>query len=260
MLASHPAAVAHAPFFILGCVRSGTTMLRNLLRLHPNLACPEESHFFRWSEPFAAPGYVQANSQGAVLKKHREMDGISEDAFQQMLGAATSRADLCERYMRRYIELNKPAARRWFDKTPQNAYGAAMIACEFPQAKFVHIVRDPVDVVASLRIGKVIKISNLVAACAYWNEAAENLYVLRKAFPERVLDIRYDSFTAQPAAGLARVLNFLGEPFEPATFAEVNTQTIRHEEGAVLTREEADRVRQLCRQGRRWHGFGDADA
>lgn len=248
-------AAASAPFFILGCVRSGTTMLRNILRLHPNLACPEETHYFRWGEPFAGPIFTHTTTQGAVLKKHREIDGITDDEFKGMLEASTSRADLCERYMRRYIQVKKPQARRWFDKTPQNAYGAAMIACEFPQARFVHIVRDPVDVVASLRIGKVIKLPNLVAACAYWNEAAENLYVLRRAFPDRVLDIRYDAFTVDPMAGVKRVLDFVGEPYEPAVFRSVDTKTVRHEQSGVLTPAEVAQVRQLCLQGRRWHGF-----
>ena len=47
----------NTPFFILGCVRSGTTLLRDILRIHPRLESPEETHFFRWADPYASPRY-----------------------------------------------------------------------------------------------------------------------------------------------------------------------------------------------------------
>ena len=188
----------NSPFFIVGCVRSGTTMLRDVLRNHPNLAAPEETHFFRWAEPFGGVPFRQVVSGNRVLKRHREMDGIEESEFQTILDQSVSRADLCRRYMRLYIEKNKPGAKRWFDKTPQNVYGAAMIAGEMPDAKFIHIVRDPMDVVSSLRIGKIVKVQNLVGACSYWNEAAEIISVIKRAYPERVIEVRYEDFTHEP--------------------------------------------------------------
>ena len=35
------------PLFIIGSVRSGTTLTRDLLRRVPDFICPEETHFFR---------------------------------------------------------------------------------------------------------------------------------------------------------------------------------------------------------------------
>ena len=148
------------PFFIIGCVRSGTTLLRDILRNHPNLASPEETHYFRWAEVFGTPLSQMQLLNNQVLKKHREMDNISEDEFKTILERSSSRGDLQKRYMDRYLLNNKLSATRWFDKTPQNVYGSAMIASEFPRAKFVHIVRNPLNVVSSLRIGKVVKIEN----------------------------------------------------------------------------------------------------
>lgn len=255
-----PAAAAlQPPFFILGCVRSGTTMLRNALRLHPALACPEETHFYRWGEPFGGQALRQILTGNATLKRHRGIDGIGDAEFAAMMDSATSRADLCRQYMSRYIALKKPGATRWFDKTPQNAYGASMIAMEMPQARFVHIVRDPVNVVASLRIGKVMKVPQLVAACNYWNEAIANLAVLKKAFPGRVLELSYEGFTSDPAAGLRQVLAFLDEPWQAEWFASVATETVRHEDSGVLSADELAQVRLLCRAGRIRHGYADAD-
>ncbi len=247
------------PFFILGCVRSGTTMLRNALRLHPNFASPEETHFYRWGEPFGGLALNRMLANNPVLRGHRKIDGISEDEFQAMLGASVSRADLCQRYMERFIELRKPQARRWFDKTPQNAYGAAMIAMEFPKARFIHIVRDPVNVVASLRIGKVMHIEQPVAACNYWNEAVANLAVLQRAFPGRVLELSYERFTEDPQAGLRQVLKFLGEPMAEGCFDAVRTETVRHEDSGVLSTDDIALVHRLCLPGRLRHGYATAE-
>jgi hypothetical protein len=243
-----------APFFIIGCVRSGTTMLRNMLRRHPNLACPEETHFYRWSEPFGTDAYTRIATNNAVLKRHRELDEVTEDEFAQILAESSSRRELCERYMALYVAKRKPQATRWFDKSPQNFYGAAMLG-SWPGARFVHIVRNPEEVVASLRIGKVIKISPLLGAANYWNEAVESLATLRAACPHRVFEVRYEDFVAAPQRELARLCAFLEEPYDAAWFAGMDVREVSHADEAVLSDEERHRVRALCRTGMLQYGY-----
>mgnify|MGYP003951013369 CR=1 FL=1 len=125
-----------APFFMLGCVRSGTTMLRDALRMHPNLAGPEETHFYRWGEPYGTEAMTRTLTNNVVLKRHREIDGITEPEFVEMLKQCTSRAELYWKYMTLYIHRKKPGATRWFDKTPQNVYGAMLAASSMPRARF----------------------------------------------------------------------------------------------------------------------------
>ncbi len=230
-------------------------MLRNVLRNHPNLAAPEETHFFRWAEPFGGVIYRKVVSENRILKHHREMDGIEESEFQEILDESVSRADLYHRYMQLYIKKNKPEAGRWFDKTPQNIYGAAMIASEMVNAKFVHIVRDPLDVVSSLRIGIIIKVENLVGACCYWNEAADNIHVLKKAFPGRVYEVKYEDFTREPMAELNNMMAFLEEPYDPEHFVDINIVPKTHEHETLFTEKEITRIRQLCRRWGTHYGY-----
>lgn len=248
------------PFFIIGCVRSGTTLLRDVLRRHPDLAAPEETHFYRWAEAFGGVIYKKTVTENSVLKRHREMDGISEPEFQELLESSVSRADLCRRYMGLYLKRNKPGARRWFDKTPQNVYGAALIASEMPAAQFIHIVRHPFDVVASLRIGKVIKVQSLVAACSYWNEAAGIIHVLKKAYPQRVHEVRYEDFTREPMPELGKILAFLGEDFDPAHFSGMAVSPMRHDHDALFTAEERDSIVRHCLRWGAKYGYFTADA
>lgn len=235
-----------APFFITGCVRSGTTFLRDVLRRHSNLTAPEETHFYRWPEPFGSQHYNKILENNKVLIKHRELDGISENKFKHILGVSVSRADLYNRYMRLYINLQKPGATRWFDKTPQNVYGAAMIAMEFPSAKFVHIVRNPFDVVASLKVGKIMHVPQLVGACNYWNEAIEIMRVIKRAFPARVYEFRYEDFIADILPQTEKLLLFLGEEFDSANFDSLSVSERKYDYSELFSEEEKQKIRKLC--------------
>lgn len=247
------------PFFILGCVRSGTTMLRNVLRQHPHLASPEETHFYRHADPFGTPGYALFVNN-PTLKQHRKIDGVSDDEFKAMLAISESRSELMQRYMTRYLLGRKPKATRWFDKTPQNIYGMAMLAADFPKANFVHIVRDPLDVVASLRIGKVMKIADLVGACNYWNESVVLMHQLKRLAPRRVLEIHYEQFTRAPMEGIRQILEFLGEDFDPQHYEKLEIAEVSHQDEQVLTPEEVLRVKKLCLRGRRLYGYAPRPA
>ncbi len=248
---------ANAPFFVLGCVRSGTTMLRDVLRLHPNLAAPEETHFFRWAEPFGSEQFNRTLMGNPVLKRHRGIDGIGEEEFAAMLKASTSRADLCQRYMGLFIQRRKPDAGRWFDKTPQNVYGATMIAMSIPRTRFVHIVRNPVNVVSSLRIGKVMKVESLVAAINYWREATDTMSVMKRAFPGRVHEFRYEDFVRDTPTHLKQLLEFLGEPYEPAWFQDFRIAESDHSDQGVLSDAEVQKVLKLTAPGRKRYGYTD---
>jgi hypothetical protein len=244
-----------APFFIIGCVRSGTTMLRNVLRLHPQLAAPEETHFYRWPEAYGTDGSLQVLSRNTTLVRHRAIDGITEEEFAAMLTQALTRRELYVRYMALFLRRSKPEATRWFDKTPQNVYGAAMLAADFPRARFVHIVRNPLDVVLSLRAGAVMKVESLVGASNYWLESVTNLHTLKKAWPARVLEFRYEEFTADPAAHAERVLRFVGEPPVPGFMDAFVPRPKSYDHASALGAAERAIVRRICGKWASHYGY-----
>lgn len=200
----------NTPFFILGCVRSGTTMLRDLLRKHPRLECPEETHFFRWAEPFGSPTFIN-KYRSKLLRKHRELDGVNEFDFFATLKFALSRKNLSDIYGNLYLEQKGCVDGRWFDKTPQNVYGALLLTASYPDAKFIHIYRNPLNVVASLMEGKVMPKHGLAGAVSYWNESMMILQEFKKLYPEKLLEIKYEDLTSDPMPHLSGMLEFLSE-------------------------------------------------
>jgi len=235
------------PLFIVGAVRSGTTLTRDLLRRVPNFICPEETHFFRWSEPFRTPHSYHPYRNNQLLKKHREMDGVGAEDFEKLLNQSRTKAELQRNYitaLARAKGITTPY--RWFDKTPQNVYGAALIAQELPRARFLNLVRHPLNVVASLRLGRQVKIPDIFGACNYWVEAVQIMATLETAFPDRVLTIRYEDLVGDVPGAMARILDHAGVAAPPGLFKPGDAHPERNLWRSGLGRAEAGVVRNRC--------------
>lgn len=202
--------MTNRPFFILGCVRSGTTMMRNILRTHPQLASPEETHFYRWTYPYGSQSYINSILDNPTLQRHRQIDGITEMEMKQIINESFSRKQMMNKYMNLFIQ--KRGSRKlktWFDKTPQNVYGISLLAKDFQAARFVNLVRNPLNVVASLKKGEVMKEKNLKGAINYWNEAQTIIEFAKHRMNKRLYVLRYEDFTANPIEELAKMGDFL---------------------------------------------------
>jgi len=198
-------------FFILGSVRSGTTLLRDLLKLHPILICPEETHMFRWGEPFHSTEYLHVNKVSETLILHRKMDGVDENDFNNILENSRDRSDFMMNYMELFKNAQNRVSRRCFDKTPQNVYGLPLIKAYFPESKIVHIVRNPLNVVASLKQGKVLSPQTITGAINFWKESILIINTLKPLFGDKLFEFKYEDLTNNPEEIMANMLLFLDE-------------------------------------------------
>lgn len=198
-------------FFILGCVRSGTTLLRNILKSHPNLICPEETHFFRWNDPFASGDYTHINKNVETLKMHRSMDGVDESDFQHVLEKSVDRKDLMLNYCELFAQVQGQTSSRCFDKSPQNVYGLPLIKAQFPDAKIIHIVRNPLNVVSSLKRGRGLLPQSITGATNFWKEAIQIINTMKPLLSNNLYEIKYEKLTNNPQHEISNLLNFLSE-------------------------------------------------
>ncbi len=221
-------------------------MLRDLLRSVPNLCCPEETHFYRWADPYGTVPYIQIYTGNALLAHHRSLDGISDEINQALLSVCATRAEYMTRYMEHFAEAHgMPLSTRWFDKTPQNIFGVTLLANDFPKAKFVHLHRDPRNVVASLKVGKVMKIDSPVGASNYWRESEVLAASFEAANPDRMLSVRYGDLTDDPHKHLDAICDFVEiERVGSEVAAQVRPE--RNVYGDVLTVDELDVVGRVC--------------
>lgn len=202
------------PFFIVGAPRSGTGLLRNLLRSHPRLAIPGESHFI----PGFYLGYGEPRSRRAVRRMARRI--LAQFRVRRWeLELEPADFDDCRTYAEIVSRLYgafaaRQGAERWGDKTPQYAAHMWVLARIFPEARFVHIVRDGRDAALSI-LRMSFGPDGLGAAARQWRELVRRARSDGEALgPERYLEIRYEDLVGDPIATMRRVCEFLGEPFD----------------------------------------------
>jgi len=243
------------PFFIVGCVRSGTTMLRDVLRQHPNLECPEETHFFRWADSFGTKRYDMVYTQNKLITQQQEMDGFSKDEFMDIYRSSLTRRELMDSYMQTYLKKLGNADARWFDKTPQHVYGLFLIKKAYPDAKFVHICRNPLNVTASLLKGQVMPKQSMIGAINFWNEAMILLDAFKKVYADDVLDVRYEQFCDTPKEQLQNVCSFINEDTGDFRFKLEGVHPERNNYLKMLDDEQISFIQKQCAEFMKIYGY-----
>jgi hypothetical protein len=210
------------PIFVVGSPRSGTSILTWCLGQHPSILPLEETN---WIGKFAerlGPIYELGASRGPFTQLSAA--GVGKDEFFQHFGGSinelvlrsdTRSADRGEgAFQRRRSPLDPKT--RWVDGTPENSHCIAPLLQLFPQAKFIHILRDASSVVKSLMNFANTGARNFTEQAAYekWLRAVRACVEAEEQFGLRtVLRIAYPAFTAEPEAQLRHCLAFLDEPF-----------------------------------------------
>lgn len=133
--------------FLVGAPRSGTTILQSLLAAHPQITSFPETKFFH---------YLWANRLTSKFPDRIHQWFYEEikrpDLYDHSEVCRQSTSDRIEWFVR---VLNRLAAEEgneiWLEKTPEHVYFVRDILNYLPDAGFIHIVRHPLDVVASMR-------------------------------------------------------------------------------------------------------------
>lgn len=186
------------PIFIVGAMRSGSTMLRLILDSHENIAIGAETGFMgALSATKVIPNWKYGREwYGRLGWSEEELDGRLHDFY----------AGMFERHA------SSQGKRRWGDKTPYHTWHIGEMARVFPDAVFLGIVRHPGAVSMSLR--KRFHYTFRDAVC-YWSDA--NVEMVRQAsvLEDRFALCRYEDLVHHPEPVTREVMAWLGEPWSP---------------------------------------------
>ena len=228
--------------FIGGCGRSGTTLVREILNRHPNIACGAETAILcdmvnvdRLSVEWNLP-----RSEIEIMR--RESDDVVRFA---------------ERFFRTFAEREgKP---RWSDKTPRNVLAIPKILAWFPNGKFIHIIRDGRDVACSLRHhprstirnGKIVPAKNNrpIRGGAHRWLTETSLGLAFRGHP-RCFELRYEDLVNHPEPTLKRLCEFLQEPFDVAMLDPGAKAPSHDREGRLMNNPDADQKVRTSSAGR----------
>ena len=139
--------LADKPIFLGGLFKSGTSLLRAMVGQHSRIATGLETYWFDvdW-ENGKGPGGKPIED---YVKLQAQFFDLDESATLKLAQNSESIYAFVSKLLNQYAgSLNKA---RWAEKTPGNVRHIGRILQHWPDAKVVHIIRDPRDVMASLR-------------------------------------------------------------------------------------------------------------
>ncbi|MCK9397699.1 MAG: sulfotransferase [Methylobacter sp.] len=204
----------YTPVFILSCERSGSTMLRYIVDTHSKVACP--SHLYLGS---LCEG-LNRTLMATITQLQTELD---EDGKKQFAISET-RKMVCN-IMGRYIEAKNKQI--WCEKTPMNLEYLSLLDTHFPDAKYICLYRNCMDVVhSSINLSKFRFLpehipyihrnpeSIIAAMVENWLEKTDRLLEFEAVHKERCFRVNYESIVMQPEETLPPLFRFLGAGWE----------------------------------------------
>lgn len=219
-----------APFFIVGSARSGTTLLRLMLNAHRRVTVPPESRFITEIQYSDAPIDVAMFLDALGSHKRFQAWDLPLEAVRKEIerDPAPYREAIAAAY-RAYARVHGKDL--WGDKTPRYVEHIPFIAALFPEARFIHLIRDGRNVArsyADVPFGP----TTVAKAAALWSDrVGKGCRDGRALSPGRYIEIRYED-VVEDAAGEARdICDFLEIEFDEGMLEY--TERARH---AVLDR------------------------
>lgn len=232
------------PIFIVGCPRSGNTLLACILCRHPELFIFFERSVFgsvyrNWyTSEYRKAQVPSAEAFARIVTdtwEHwidtRTSLRVREDEIRTRLkeNGDETYGEMVNRCMTMLMHQVKPDASRWGDKTPRHVGSMEEIQAAYPTAQFVHIRRDPRSVVTSLSKPKFLPVSddplfNADFIRQYWEEYKRQK---RRIDTSRLYEIRYESLVQSPESELESLCNFLGVSYTPHLLREADPEVRR---------------------------------
>lgn len=201
------------PIFIGGLMRSGTTLLRAMLGQHRDIAAGLETHWFDMDVPAGVAR--KAEPLGPYVERLAAFFQIEPMPALAWLRQSRSAEDFLDRFMAAYAAGQGKS--RWAEKTPGNIRHVGRILAHWPNAKVVHIVRDPRDVFASFRRSG--KYGGPADYGALWCDFFADAAAAKAAHPDAVHQCRYEALVRDPETEMRALLAFAGAAWDPAAAA-----------------------------------------
>jgi hypothetical protein len=220
--------------FIVGSTRSGTTLLQRMVDAHPQIAVVHETHwitrYFEKRTGLTPEGFVTPELVPKLLEYHRfPKMKVGREELERLINSdepvsypsfVTALFDLYGQHEGKSLV---------GDKTPSYVLNLPTLHGLWPEAKFVHIIRDGRDVCLSMLNWLSEKAQVAARRRATWTEDP----VLTSAlwWKQRVLlgredgsalgselyyEIRYETLVSQPATECAALCDFLDLPYDDA--------------------------------------------
>jgi hypothetical protein len=223
-------------FFVCGPPKAGTTWVQHILDAHPKISCSGEGHFHtKVGKPFVAAMCEYNRFQGAVddvvYQGHSSHVPISPAEMVEVVK---------DHILWLMIGRGVPPGVIWLgDKTPGYTEALPILHGLFPDARFVHVVRDPRDVLVSrvfqkARTGKNPNFTTSGHPLYYktaeevavgWQMGTERVHRFKSDFPGLVHEVRYEDLLQHFRPTARALFDFFAAELSDEKLAEIERLT-----------------------------------
>ncbi len=212
-------------FFILGRPRSGTTLLRTLLDVHPNITIPLENsglihlHFkyrkvIRWDSNKLEELFTDFKNLNFIENWNLDWKSV-ETIFNDASHMHLSFHEIIRVYYYHYqSEFVKEEIGCLGDKSPLNSLYSKELYHLFPGARYIHLVRDYRANLASMSKHDVFSPSS-TAILMQWLKSVNQINTLALAYPQQFLLLRYEDLVSNPEYSYKKICTFLNVKYIP---------------------------------------------
>ncbi len=210
-----------APLIVLGVSRSGTTLLRVMLDRNPELAIPDESFFI----PQLADRHGRRIDPEQFLDDLRRLPAIRDwgvhlDEVRRRLRSEMPLGEAIAAVYEAFAE--REGKRRWGDKTPMYMRHLGLLDRLFPDAQYVHLIRDGRDAAVSflampegISAGAWAKPRSAADfACEWRREVRAARDLGARVGPARYHELRYEALVEDAERELRAICSFAGLAFD----------------------------------------------
>jgi hypothetical protein len=208
------------PIFVIGAARSGTTWVYDILTAHPEVAGAYESWLF-----------TPANGLGSLFTEAHWPKKPSG------LGQLLEREDLITYARQMAVNILGhaiyPEHHYLVEKSPSHIFNIALIRELFPDARFIHVIRDGRDVSVSVRAARNAWMRTWRAtfgrsvrtSAQSWKNAVEAGQKQALTLGDHYLEVRYEALRRDPFAEYRRMFDFCGIPHDDDVLNLVHAKT-----------------------------------
>lgn len=207
------------PIFIVGCPRSGTTLLQLMLHRHPRIAIPPETRFLlgAYAHRLEFGDLEQRENRKRVARfvtkggtRFGDLGLDRRDVRRRIADAPPTLGSLLGTVFRAYADRHDRP--RWGDKRPgYHAYLEILLRL-FPDAQVVHLIRDPRACVASLKRVPWWK-HGIEHSISAWAQSVDDTDRAIRRWPGLVTRVSYERLVAEPENELRALAAALGEEY-----------------------------------------------
>lgn len=273
-------------FFIIGSGRCGMTLVRRMLMSSPTVHIPPETHvlgsiinayrrygFLPWEELVTL---CLAKLEFHPEYRHFQMPlGPLRERLRRLPRSRRSLARILISVFQEHSKcVGRESAQFFGEKTPASTESVDRIRATFPKGRFVHVVRDGLDVASSYADSG---LTDVESAARLWVRRTKIARRFASRHPEIAMTVRYEDLVRQPQEVIAEVASFIGidprsvdastlEPFDimgdvkqwhhhANVASPVTAERVGRWEGALGSGSLERLERILGRERRRW-GYG----